>query len=294
MRKEASPYIAGISPEAAELSNSFKAEILRRALKAGLLGVGTGAAAGLALTGMSSLFGRKPDPKKYQEPLEVEVPYPQKKKADLADQAVSTFAPTTPGLPAPTIGSMRWLRDGGINNASPAGIPWGIPAVVGAGAAGLVGGHQVVRWLLKKKYKSDLKRQLDDAQKEYDGAMLAQYDQSKLRPFLQKDASAESALDSIFSALEKAAVLGLPSLDQLAGTGAGLYLTGAGALGIGSAIGASRLFGSMSKERAMLDAMKRRAILRDLQHPVAVHVRPVPAKEPAKPGDKKEPKEQND
>jgi hypothetical protein len=277
MQKHSSPYVAGISPEAATLIDGFKAEALRRAAQSGLIGLGTGAAAGLTLTGLASLLSRRrKDP---SDTLEVSVPYPQfvrKKKADLAEDLVAKVMPTPVGAEAPTMLSPRWLRDGGLNNLSVSGIPWAIPATVAAGAAGLFGGHQLARWALHRKYKHDLKRQLDSAKKEYDEAMLSQYDRSKIQPLLRKEAEHETTLDTIFHAIKSSSLLGLPSFDQLAGNVAGLGMTGAGAITLGTAAGTAALVRALSKNKAMQDALRRRAIIRDMQHPAPVYLRSSP------------------
>jgi hypothetical protein len=277
MQKSAAPYVVGVSPESASLSDLLKSEALRRALKAGVFGLGTGALAGLTLTGLSSLLTKKTQPKSPNDAIEVDVPYQRRKAADWADSTVAALGPTPAGSPAPTLGSLRWFRDGGVGNTSVSGIPWAIPAAVGAGAAGLVGGHQLVRWLLHKRYKADLDRQLQQAQKEYDEALSSKLDATKVKPLLRKDAAeSTSTLDLVFDAIEKSALFGLPSLDELAGTGAGLYLTGAGALGLGAALGSAKYFGDFSKTKALKDALRRRAIIRELRGPASVRVRPVP------------------
>lgn len=193
---------------------------------------------------------------------------PAKKRS--AEKSASLFG-SDPGKPTPPVGSPGWLR--GDSQTDVAGIPWAIPAAAGAGLGGLVGGHALVRHLLKRRRKAELDRQLAEAQKDYEEAMLSQYDPSKLRQ-LGGVKSASDALDACYDAFEKAG--SLPSFDSVLGRGAGLYATGAGLLGLGTGYGVYKWLQSRSSLKTLRDALKRRAILRSLQNPAELYVRPVP------------------
>ena len=105
-------------------------------------------------------------------------PWETHKRADWADSAVSNFLPTPTGSPMPTVGSPQWAR--GDSMTSQSAMPWAIPASFGTAAAGLYGGNKLVRWLLKKKHKAQLDSELAATKKEYEDAMLGQYDPDKL------------------------------------------------------------------------------------------------------------------
>ena len=64
--------------------------------------------------------------------------------------------------------------------------------------------------------------------------------------------------------------------NDLAGRGAGAYLTLAGPLGTGSGIGMYKWLQSRSGDKVLKDALKRRAALRSMQNPTELYVRPVP------------------
>jgi hypothetical protein len=199
------------------------------------------------------------------------------KQADVADALVHGLGlAAKPGAPAPTLGSPRWMR--GDSQQDVGAIPWAMPAAVGAGLGGLFGGHALVRHILKKRRKAELEQEMGAAQKEYEEAMLSQYDPSKLRHLtgFKEAAAPATALDACFDLLEKAAFLGLPSFDDMAGRGTGLYLTGAGLLGTGAGIGTYKWLQSRSGEKTLKDALKRRALLRALANPEEMYVRPVP------------------
>jgi hypothetical protein len=201
---------------------------------------------------------------------------PSAKQADWASSAASMMSPT-PGSPMPTIGSPSWLR--GDSQTAPRSVPWAIPAAAAATVGGLYGGHQLVRYALRRKRKADLDSQLEAAQKEYDEAMLSQYDPNKLRDLAApKEASAPvNALDFCFDRLvQNAAEKRSFDVDSLLGQGTGMYGVGAGLLGLASALGSYRWLKGRSGNKLLRDALKRRAMQRGLQNPPELYVRPVP------------------
>lgn len=201
----------------------------------------------------------------------------EEKKADWAKTIADKALSATPGEPAPSALTPKWFR--GDSHTSTSAIPWAIPGYMAAGLGGLLGGHSLVRQALKHHRKADLDKELQDAQQEYDEAMLSQYDPTKLRNLSGlKEAASTTLLDVCYDAashLEKRGFLGL-SVNNGLGRGAGLYLTLAGLLGLGSGVGTYKWLHGRSGEKTLQDALKRRAALRALQNPAELYVRPVP------------------
>ncbi len=200
---------------------------------------------------------------------------PRNKTAGMLESVIAgSPLGTKAGDPVPSVTSPSWLR--GDSQSSVNAIPWAMPLAAAAAGGGLYGGHQLVRSLLKKHRKADLQRQLDAAQKEYEESMLAQYDPSKLRNLGGvKAAGSGDVLDACFDAMEKKGFMGV-DFNDLAGQGAGAYLTGAGLLGTAAGVGTYKWLGTRSKHKVLEKAMKRRAILRAMQQPQELFVRPVP------------------
>ena len=167
-------------------------------LAGGLTGGVTGGVVGhrLSRSLSDSLLGKSPSLEPRWLPK-----FSSVKRADLASSLVAGIMPTKAGDPQPMTGSPGWLR--GDTNTSVPSIPWAIPAATLAGLGGLYGGHQLVRHIISQKNKRELAQELDAAQKEYENAMLAQYDPSKLRNITgRKTASAgTSQLDVCFDQL---------------------------------------------------------------------------------------------
>lgn len=182
---------------------------------------------------------------------------------------------TTPISPAPggvPLFSSAWFR--GDSQTNPNSIPWALPAKGVAGVGGLIGGHQLVRYLLKKKRKADIDKELNAAKKEYQEAMLTSYDPAKLRELRPKEASAVTgmtALDRCFDIFEK-----YGNLDPLLGQAAGLYGAFAIPAATLAAIGGYRWARSRSQDKLLADALKRRAAIRAKQNPFDIHVQPTP------------------
>lgn len=213
----------------------------------------------------NAMTGSKPKPKPEKKEKKEE------KKADFANTVVNNTIPTKPGQKNTGVGG--WLRGDTHNN--PDAIPWQMPGTVLAGAGGALGGTALVHYLLKKHRKSNLDSELAKAQQEYDEAMLSQYNPDKLRKLSSvKAASSTTNLDVCFDALEKQGLL--DKLNDAAGMGAGAYLTLASLLGLGTAVGTKKWLDGRSGENTMTEALKRRAMIRNLQNPPDVHVKPVP------------------
>lgn len=182
---------------------------------------------------------------------------------------------TTPTSPAPggvPLFSSAWFR--GDSQTNPNSIPWSLPAKGVAGVGGLIGGHQLVRYLLKKKRKADIDKELNAAKKEYQEAMLTSYDPAKLRELRPKEAAAvtsTTALDRCFDIFEK-----YGNLDPLLGQAAGMYSAFAIPAATLASIAGYRWARSRSQDKLLADALKRRAAIRSKQNPFDIHVQPTP------------------
>lgn len=365
--KQAAAAAAGITA----LSAAAKAKALRRIVLAGLLGTGVGA----GVAGIAGLRNRQRLPPRDPIEDEIHLPYPQLGSAP-ALPVTKTAAP---------VFSLPWLR--GDTMSHWASVPWAIPGMVAAGGTGLGVGSHVVKEHFRKQHKGELNSQLEQAKKDYEAAMLGQYDQGKLHKlgeaadadtpyrnalragstgalvgsvlgFHQYPRLLQAARDTrdttwkemvprlghhhliqplalkYVQALEKERALehlgrlglttlhgatgaGLAlgayglyrggksiynrllgktatarepvSLDQvcdliekragedLVGLGTGGYLALAGLLAAGTGVGTKHYLDARSKDKLMADALKHRALLRQMQNPPDVYVSPVPS-----------------
>ena len=229
-------------------------EQLAGALAGGTVGWGAGRLA--AGPGLKLLAGEPPWKK-------------HKKQADWADTAVKTFIPTPTDQPSPTVGSPRWVR--GDSMTSLTAIPWAIPAGVTAGLGGLIGGRQLVRWLLRKKRKSDLERELNETQQAYEAAMQEQFDPARTQDLGKMASANPDRLDQLYDAWSEKAGL---SLNNLLGHGAGVYGTLAGILAGGSGVATYKYLQGRSPTKILERALKHRAMLRSSESPPDVHLQP--------------------
>jgi len=184
------------------------------------------------------------------------------KQSDWASSLVSNLMPTPAGESPPSVFSPGWLR--GDTQTSTGGMPWMYPAAAAVGAGTLTGGHALVNWLMKKHRKNVLKSDLAKAQKEYDDAMLGQYEK-------KSSAKKTYTLDDVAAMMEKQGI----SLNDLLGRGLGLYGAGAGALAGVSGYGAYKWLKGRSQDQLLEKALKQRALIRALSHPPDIYVHPV-------------------
>jgi len=188
------------------------------------------------------------------------------KKADWADKLVHKLIPTPYGKPAPQVFSPGWLRGDTMREIS--SIPWVIPAGFAASIAGLTGGSALVNWLIKKRRKKLLEEELDKAQKEYEAAMLGQYESANENG---KKASANRySLDDIADMLEKRGFF-----NDLLGKGVGGYSALAALLALMTGIGSYRYFKGRSKDELLEKALKHRAAVRAASYPPDIYIHPV-------------------
>ena len=147
------------------LAKAMEAMHEQNALRDILTVGGLGAAAGVGvagLTGLPSFFGRpkpKVDPRSTMQSV-VAIPTPV--YATEADQRRATHLKTA------------YAQSRGD-------LPYYYPGMIAAGLAGAGGGYGIMNHFLKTKAKSDMRADEDDAQAEYQKAMLEQYD-PKLLP----------------------------------------------------------------------------------------------------------------
>jgi hypothetical protein len=194
-------------------------------------------------------------------------PWPTK-RADWADVVTKTIMPTTPGDTMPSILMPRWWR--GDSQTAPHRMPWFGAAAAGAGLGGFFGGSALIRHLLKKKRQASLDAEVEAAKKEYEDAMMGQYDPEKVHKLasVKKD-----RLDTAFDVLEKT---GWDSNAILGNLGSG-YGALAAILAGASGYGLWRFLRDKSKAKLYTDALKQRALIRQLSNPPEVYLHPVPA-----------------
>lgn len=199
----------------------------------------------------------------------------KEKKADWADKVVEHTIPTSANEPSPGLLSKGWLR--GDTSNSVAGMPWFLPAALGTGVAGLAGGRSLTRWILKKRRKADLDAEIEKAKKEYEDAMMSQYDPGKIHKLASEGhpiaISPADRLDKAVESFSKRA----GQVNDALGTGVGGYLALAALLAGGTGMASYQHFSSLNKSKMLENALKNRAMIRGLSNPPDVYLHPVPA-----------------
>ena len=197
---------------------------------------------------------------------------PWEKQSDWSQTLAHTVMPTPVGKPMPTIGSPGWMR--GDSHHDIQSMPWFYPGAAAAGLGGLWAGNHMVRHIIKRHRKAKLDAEMAAAKKEYEDAMLGQYDPDKIHKLEDaKVAAAPKRLDDAFHALTK---VGL-DVNSLLGQGAGAY--GAMALPLAGLVGYGtyKYLDDRSKSKLLADAIKQRALMREMSGPTSVFVHPVAA-----------------
>lgn len=249
----APPVPQGLSP---------RVQALLYTLAAGGIGAGLGAGA----AGVAHLVNQDKGLPKDQVETEINLPYPQLQE---------TKAPAAPMRlkRAFSIGDLSALSGAGATSAGK--VPWLYPAAAVAGLGGAYLGSNAVKGHFREKRKAALEEQLAAAQKEYQAAMLGQYDKDRLHKIgaaKEPTAKAAAKLDQLCDMVEKKA------FDIGSGAEAGGYLTLAALLAGATGLGTKSYLDARSKEKLIQDAVKHRAMLRHMQNPPDVYVRPVPTK----------------
>jgi hypothetical protein len=240
---------------------------LGRALVEKLLGATAGWKRGLGGIAGGALGGLLGDRLGHHASRELAGPPPWAKKADWADTAAHALMPTAAGEPAPMVGTPGWMR--GDTQSKMTSLPWFYPAAMGVGIGGLWGGHHLVRHLLRKKHKADLDAEVEKAKREYEEAMLGQYDPQKVHKLA---AAPRNRLDDAHAALEKAA-----DFNDFLGQGAGAYGALAALLAGLGGTAAYKWTKKRSKAKLLEEALKQRALARQAATPPDVFLHPVPA-----------------
>lgn len=290
-------YAAVQAAAAQQLQN----QALRNAGMLGAVGLGTGAAA-RGLQGLVQLINRNVNKPRRSYPTSVPVDMPlheeeEPKTASLGaviggaiGSAFGQRPPIKP-TPAPQPAApprVKYIFGGQLQNPQPvaplqqkgagvadflkgeyaqsvSGVPWAMPAAVGAGAAGLMGGWSAMDYLLDKRRKGDLQAELEKAKEEYEAALMASTaGKTAAEGTLARD------LDDLFDEMTKKA----SSWADLAGRGAGAYGIYGGLAGLTTALLAYN-WDKKRQRRALIDkALKERRKRRFSQQPAAMYVRP--------------------
>jgi hypothetical protein len=199
-------------------------------------------------------------------------PPPWEKQSDWADAAVRHLLPTPAGQEVPSVGTPHWWR--GDTQAKMWSLPWLIPAAAAVAGGGLYGGHHLVRHLLRKKRKAALDAEVEAARKEYEEAMLGQYDPEKVHKL-----AAVNRLDATRAAMEKSA-----DFQSWAGKGAGLYLLAAAILSGMMGYGSYQMAKGRSQAKVLNEALKQRALARQAAAPPNIYLHPTQLRPAALPG----------
>ena len=235
----------------AAAAQQLQSQALQNAGMIGAVGLGTGAAA-RGLTGLMQLINRNINKPRRSYPSSVPVDMPlQQEEEELKVAGVADF--------------MK-----GEYAQSVSGVPWAMPAAVGAGAAGLMGGWSAMDYLLDKRRKGDLQAELDKAKQEYEAALMS----SSMHGKMAAEGTLSRDLDNLYDELTKKAT----SWTDLAGRGAGAYGIYGGVAGLTSALLAYN-WDKKRQRRALLDkALKERRKRRFSSQPAAMYVRPQQSK----------------
>lgn len=230
-------------------------QALRNALSLGAVGLGAGAA-GRGLQGLMQLVNRNVTKPKKLTPAAVPVDIPmQEEEVEPKMAGMSDFLQ---GNYAQSVG----------------GVPWAIPASVGAGLAGGYAGWNAMDYLLDKRRKGDLDAELEQAKQEYESALMA-----NSHGKMAADGTLAADLDRLYDAVsekkaEAASEKTATSMADWAGFGLGNYGLYAGASGAAGAMLAYN-WAKKRQRRALIEkALKERRKRRFSSQPAAMYVRP--------------------
>ena len=101
------------------------------------------------------------------------------------------------------------------------GVPWAIPAAVGAGAGGLYGGWKLMDYVLDQRRKQNLDEELETAKAEYEAALSGADKEAA-------DGSLAADLDQLYDNISEYGEKAAASWPELGGQAAGVYGAGAG------------------------------------------------------------------
>jgi hypothetical protein len=182
-------------------SKSLRASALQQALGVGAAGLGVGLGA-RGLLGLLGLGKHNVSPEEPYSSSVIEIDDEEEKEAS-TDKS-SSFLDFVKGRYAETT----------------AGVPWAMPAAVGAGAGGLYGGWKMMDYLLDKRRESRVDEELEEAKAEYEAALADTKEAA--------DGSFGKDLDELYNNLNMYGEKAAASWPEISGQAAGVYGTTAG------------------------------------------------------------------
>lgn len=276
--KQAAPWVAGADPAQVAQVDAAKAEALRLAATATMLGIGAGGGLAAAM-GLKNWLAKPSIPQGdiTYSPQELDIPYPKRKKrADWADNLVRRAIPTSGDTPP--IFWPAWLR--GDTQTTPSSMPWALPLTAAGVVGGALGSHELVKRLVRSRQKAETQSDTDAAQREYNRALAGMYDRNKKAASVQdlytlwqhtKTATSRPFVASDLNVMG----VSVPSFQQAAGWGTGAYATLAAALAGGAGLGVYKWMRSRSPAKNLQEALKNRSRYLAAQQPPELHLRPV-------------------
>lgn len=216
--------------------------------------LGLGAGVGLVARGAQGAYnlGRRvlknPNPNTLK-PTTIDVPMPVEEEAKLANAAGN---PVTDFL-------------GGSNASSWTGHPLAIPGVVAAAGGGAIGSWKLMDYVLDNRRKAQMKAELAHTKRQYEQALLAQYD--KRASELGRD------LDQLFTLLqEKQAADWMDAFGQATGTA----LLGAGGIAMLSGAITHNIAGKRRRQALLQKALRKRRREQAMSQPTRIFAVPQP------------------
>lgn len=206
------------------------------------------------------------------------------KEAIFSDQQLANgFRTFAENFPLDVTGMTGWV---GRNVSDPQYAPAMMPLSLGAAATGTVGGWSLADWMLKKRRRSHVDSQLQQAKDEFQAALMAQAQAARPSIKAAADESLGDRLDQLFDMLEKTAETQTKEANvaDAASVPFGMYLTALGLLSGGSAYGMYNWTKNRSKAHLLDKALRERSRLiwqRAPQTVAAMPVAPTMPEEPA-------------
>jgi hypothetical protein len=132
------------------------------------------------------------------------------------------------------------------------GVPWAIPAAVGAGAGGLYGGWRLMDYLLDRRRKANLDDELETAKLEYEAALARSSDDKEA-----SDDSLGDDLDTLFNNIDEYGEKAAASWPEIGGQAMGMYGTAAGVAALLAAI-LGHKYGKKRQRKKVLESAQAR------------------------------------